>query len=400
MKSLKHLILLGLSAFLLVQVSINFISCTHDDQEVPEFNPPDDSNPSELISLRTAVAPTIDGTVDLAWDNAAKLFTATEVPDLANAVFAGYEGDRNEVTLRSMYDDEHIYFLAEWADAQQSYNRQTWYFNTDDEAWKQELRIPEFNENGVIIREPFYEDKFAFLFNANNSVANWNTQTCWASCHTDLSSADGFARHFTQAGETIDMWHWKSVRTDINNQMDDQFQNDTQPNGRHSDAKESGGYTNNVQELTITGTTTVVKVPKYFIPTKTYYYWITQSEIDNGTAKLITSVDANGILGYDGGAIDPTDSDFQRDGSTTGAKCIPSIYTAPFVGSRADLEARGVFEGSGWTLEIKRKLQTDDVANEDVDFSSLETLPFGIAVFDNAGIAHGIKAGLTLKFAE
>ncbi len=399
----KQIILFVLFAFSFAIIAIDFTGCKQDDQVIEEWVPPTPEVPStnELVSSKTTVAPSIDGSIDAAWDNATKLSTATEVPDPGNNVFAGYEGNRNEVTLRSMYDNEYIYFLAEWADAEESLNRQTWYFDPADKLWKQEDRVPLFNNNGVMIRPAFYEDKFAFLFDVDKSVADWDTKTCWASCHTDLSEADGFARHYTQPGETIDMWHWKMVRTNVNGQADDQYQDDTQPNGRHSDDKDSGGYTNNVQDLVVTGTTDMVKVPKYFIPSETYYYWITQSQIDGGTAKLITSVDANGVLAYEGGTIDPnTDVDFQREGSTTGAQCIPSIYTEVITGSRGDIEAKGVFMGSGWVLELKRRLDTGETAKQDVNFSSLETMAFGIAVFDNAGIAHGTKAGLSLRFAE
>ena len=388
--------------FSLIATAIYFTGCTNDDQEIDLWEPPIAEVPSasELVSAKTTIVPSIDGVIDDAWDNATKLFTSTEVPDPGNKVFAGYEGNRNEVTLRSMYDNENIYFLAEWSDAELSFNRQTWYFDPIENLWKQELRVPVFNDDGVIIRQPFYEDKFSFLFNVDNSVANWNAQTCYASCHTDVGAEGGYARHYTQPGETIDMWHWKGVRTNVNGQADDQYQDDTQPNGRHSDDKDSGGYTNNIQELMVMGTTETVMVPKYFIPAREYYYWITQSEIDAGTAKLITSVNSNGDLGYDGGTINSSDLDFQREGSTTAAKCIPSIYTAPFVGSRGDIEARGQFMGSGWVLELKRRLDTGETAKQDVNFSSLETMAFGIAVFDNAGIAHGTKAGLTLRFAE
>jgi hypothetical protein len=402
MNKSKQLILFGILALMSAVVVIDFTGCTHDDQEFDIFdpNPVITNNSTELVSVKTTTAPTIDGEIDAVWDNAGRLFTATEVPDPGNAVFAGYEGDRNEVTLRSLYDDENIYFLAEWADKEESLNRQTWYFDPVEKLWKQEARVPIFNDKGVMIREPFYEDKFAFLFDVDNSVDGWDASTCWASCHTNVGEQGGFARHYTQPGERIDMWHWKGARTNINRQADDQYQDDSQPNGRHSDSKDSGGYTNNVQDMMVTGTAETVKIPKYFIPSREYYYWITQTEIDNGTAKLITSVDEDGVLGYDGGTIDPTDPDFQREGSTTGAKCMPSIYTEVITGSRGDLEAKGVFMGSGWVLEIKRKLDTGHGEQQDVNFSSLEAMAFGIAVFDNAGIAHGIKAGLNLSFKE
>lgn len=378
------------------------VSCTHDDR--PDYDttgadPIPEANDSELLALKVTTGPIIDGTIDASWDDAKKMFTMVTVPDPGNQVFRGYEGNTNDVTLRALYDDEYIYFLCEWTDNEKSQNRQTWYFDPDVKLWMQEDRVPLFNDEGVIIRDAFYEDKFSFLWNVNNSVANWDSSTCFTSCHTGLSEDDGYARHYTQPGETIDMWHWKFVRTDVNLQADDQFQNDTFPNGRHGDDKDGGGYTNNTQELVMNGTSETVKVPKYFIPGRTYYYWITQDEIDAGTAKLFTEVDVDGVLYYDGGSIDPNvDIRFQREGSTVGAYGVPSIYTEEFLGSRGDLMAKGVYSGSGWVLEIKRKLKTLDTEAQDVDFSGLVDLPFGIGVFDNAGIAHGIKANLLLKF--
>lgn len=388
----------------LLIVAVIFTSCTHDNGVlVPiQTDPPEPTvSDRELIAKSTTAGPSIDGVVDAGWNDAQMLRTTVTVPDPGNQVFRGYEGNTNDVTLRALYDNDYIYFLAEWTDNERSWNRQTWYFDPGESLWKQESRNPTFNDEGVIIREPFYEDKFSMLWNVNNSVANWDTNTCFASCHTDLSEGDGYARHYTQPGETIDMWHWKSVRTDINNQADDQYQNETQPNGRHSDDKISGGYTNNKQDLVMNGTSETVSVPKYFIPGLTYYFWITKPEIDNGTAKEITAVDPDGTLYYDGGTIDPNvETDFQREGSTVGAFGIPSIYTEIIVGSRGDITAKGKYTGSGWVLEMKRKLKTDDTEAQDVDFSPLEDLAFGIGVFDNAGIAHGIKAGLLLKFEE
>lgn len=403
MKHTKSKVIFFISFFFLGLLVLNIYSCKQDDQVLDIFVPDNGPNVSatDLVSLKVTAGPGIDGDVDAMWDDAQKLETMTIVPDPGNKVFEGYEGNTNEVTLRSLYDTEHIYFLAEWTDNKEDLSRQTWYFDTDESRWKQEDRVPLFNSEGVEIRQAFYEDKFSFLWNVNNSVANWDNATCYTSCHTDVGAAGGFARHYTQPGETIDMWHWKMVRTNVNNQMDDQYQDDSQPNGRHSDTKVSGGYVNNTQDLEITGTTDIVKVPKYFVPNRTYYYWITQSEIDNSTAKLITAVAMDGTLSYDGGTIDPNaEIGFQREGSIVGQFGIPSIYTSPFIGSRGDITAYGNYTGSGWVLEMKRKLQTADTEAQDVDFSSFEDFAFGIAVFDNAGIAHGIKANLLLKFDE
>jgi hypothetical protein len=389
------------SLYLLVGILvIATYSCTNDDTVV---DPPVDPGESatELLALKTTNPPTIDGVIDSEWDNLQKLKTTTVVPDPGNDVFQGYVGKSNDITVRALYDEDNIYILAEWKDTRKDFNRQTWYFDPGTQRWAQEDRVPLFDDDGNMTRQAFYEDKLSFLFNVNNSVANWNSSTCYASCHQGLSEEDGFARHYTQAGETIDMWHWKSVRTGPNQQFDDQFQNDTQPNGRHSDDKVSGGYTNNVQTLATNGTGTEVKVPLYLIPGKSYYYWITIDEINNSTAKLITGVDDDGTLYFDNTSIDPNvETKFQRDGSTSGEYGMPSIYTEVIKGSRGDITAMGLYTGSGWVLEIKRALKTGDTAAQDVDFSSLQDQAFGLATFDNAGIAHAIKPGLILKFKQ
>ncbi len=393
MKPLKNKILLF--ALVLMTISGYFISCTHEDEPTPTG--PDPS--LQLIAKKTSTVPVIDGQIDGLWDNASGINFTTEVVDPGNQVFKGYVSDKYYITLRALYDADNIYFLAEWNDLTKDLNRDTWYFDPAVKIWKQESNKPAFDESGIKTREAFYEDKLAMLFNVSNSVEGWNSKTCYASCHTSLTPDQGLARHYTTGNERIDMWHWKGTRTNINSQFDDQYQNDDFPNGRHGDSKTGGGYTDNIQ--TLNNGTAVVTVPKYFIPGRTYYYWITQAEIDAGTAKEITAVDADGILTYAGGTVDPnTDTDFQRDGATTGSKGMPSIYTAPFVGSRGDITSVGVHTGSGWVLEYKRALKTGDTEGQDVDFSSLQDQYFGLSVFDNAAIAHSIKPGLLLTFEK
>lgn len=364
---------------------------------------------SELNSFKvTTAAPVIDGSIDAVWTNVQKLTTTVTVPDPGSNYFKGYVGNSYNVTLRSMYDASNIYFLAEWNDANKSLNRQTWYFDPTTKRWKQESNKPTFDANGNKTREAFYEDKFAMLFNVNNSTASFNSSGCYASCHTGLVAPYSKpALHYTgSATERIDMWHWKSVRTDPNNQWDDQYQDNDEfalEGGRKSDPKTSGGYSDNKQTLVITGDTTSVTVPKYVIPNKTNYYWILQSEVDGGTAKLVTAVDANGVLTYSGGTIDPTgNTDYQRVGASTGSKCMPSIVTSAFVGDRGDISAKGVYTGSGWILEYKRALTATNsqTGGCDVQFSTSSSYTFGIGVFDNASIAHAIKPVLTLKFKQ
>lgn len=402
MKNLKtRTVIMALVLFLGGRMVLDFMACTHDDQLLDIYTPTGPAvSDKELIAEKTTAAPAIDGVVEAAWDNLPKLVTRTVVPDPGDNVFRGYVGDAYTVTMRSMYDNENVYFLIEWDDPTNSLERNTWYFDPATKKWAQESGAPTYNAQGVKTRDAFYEDKLAILWNINNTVANWNSTTCYSSCHTGLGQANGYARHYTNsATERIDMWHWKLVRDGVWGIMDDQYQDNTQPNGRKSDPKVSGSYTDNKQTLTIASTGASVSVPKYFIPGRDFYYWITKAEIDAGTAKLITAVDENGVLTYDGGALDPTGNpDFQRAGAGVGPKGIPSIFTEKVTGNRGDVNGFGFYNGSGWVFEIKRKLNTGDTENVDVNFADLSDQYFGIGVFENAQIAHAIKANLLLKF--
>jgi ethylbenzene dehydrogenase len=410
MKNLK------LISLLIIVLSLIFIQCTSEPIPGPPGEDGKDgedgvstgpgTSDTELLVAKTLLGPQIDGFVDASWANLQSLVGTTEVPDLDNDVFQGYVGNKQDVSIKAQYDGEYIYFLVEWKDSKLDLNRDTWYFDPDDNLWKQESNKPVFDDAGNKIREAFYEDKFAMQWDIDNTVTDWDSQTCFATCHTGLSEDDGYARHYTVApGQQTDMWHWKSVRTGLpNGQFDDKHVIDNVNNPvnktRAGDAKESGGYVNNRVTLLLDGNGAEVKVPQYYIPEREYYYWITQNEIDSGIAREIVAVASDGKLtDEDGNIIDPVaEVKYQRDGETTGAYGMPSIHTSPFVGSRGDLISASNYTGNGWILEFKRKLFTGNP--DDVVFNPANEYPFGYATFDNAAIAHGIKAFMILKFEQ
>jgi len=395
MKSLKLL-----SFTMLLASSLMFVNCTSDKDE-PVIDGPGSST-TVLLAKKALVAPTVDGVIDASWSNAQELIVTASVPDLADNVFQGYVGDKYDAVVKAQYDDEYVYFLAEWKDANLSISRDTWYFDPATKLWEQESNKPVF-EGGVKVRDAFYEDKFAMLFDVNESVPGWDAETCYASCHTGLTQEQGYARHYTEgAGEAVDMWHWKMARTNFYGTFDDQNQTSVKGddfNGRHSDAG-VGPYSDNRQDLLLDGTGISVRVPKYAIPGKENYGWITEHEINDNTAKLITAVGSDGKLSFEGGVIDPVaDVNYQRDGEKTALYGMASITTKPVMGtgSRADIIAMGTFTGTGWILEFKRKLDTGD-HELDVTFDTSKEYPFGLGIFDNAAIAHAISPFLTLKF--
>jgi hypothetical protein len=408
MKKTTKIIFL-LSMLVVGRTMLDLSGCTHDDIVLDEFTPGGPAfSETELVSVFTNTPPNVDGIIESLWDDVVPLKSKATVPaqlgpEKVKENFYGYGGKSYNFSLRSMYDNQNIYFLVEWDDNTLSQDRETWYFDPTAQRWKQESRYPSFNGDGVLIRDAFYEDKFAFLWNVDNSVVNWNNTTCYVTCHTGLPAGSGYARHYTNgANERIDMWHWKLVREGAFGTVDDQYQDNATPNGRKSDPKTPGtGYSDNKQNLSITGTETVVSVPKYVIPGEKYYYWIAQDQVTNGTAKLITAVDENGVLTYSGGTIDPNvDTDFQRAGSRSGAKGVPSIVASKTLGNGGDISCKWVHTGSGFIMEIQRKLNTGDDQKVDINFADLADQYFGIGVFENAAVAHAIKANLLLKFKK
>lgn len=380
------------------------VSCTKDDQVLDIPQPV--NNATDLLAVKVTAPPTIDGIADAMWQNSPKLQISTAVPEVTGDVFRGYTGNIiPNITLRSAYDNTNIYFLVEWVDPTQSLVRQPWYFDPNTNRWAQESGSPTFSSSGAITRPAFYEDKLAFLWNINNSVSGWSNGTCYKSCHTGLPASDGASRHFTNfPTERIDMWHWKSVRGGVNGafQFDDQYQDNTYPNGRKSDAGNQA-YADNKQTLAINGNGTNVSVPKYVIPGRTNYNWVLGSEVTDGTAKTVTAVSDQGILTLsDGSSIDPKiGTDYQRVGTGVGAKAIPGLTISSYTSSRGDITCKSTYTpGTGWTLEFTRALSTGDTENKDIDFSSLTDQYFGFAIFENAQIAHSIKPNLVLKFKK
>jgi len=406
---------------MLLASSLIFINCTSDLDQGPagpagpagvdgqdgvdgEDGIGTGSSTTVLLAKKALIGPTVDGIIDASWVNAQELKVTAEVPALENKVFQGYEGDSYETTMKAQYDDEYVYFLAQWKDANFSVDRDTWYFDLATKLWKQESNKPVF-DGDTKTREAFYEDKFALLFDVNESVPGWAANTCYASCHTGLTEAEGYARHYTEAGtaQAVDMWHWKMTRTNFYGTFDDQNQTGVygaNKNGRHSDVGDNP-YENNKQALALDGTGATVNVPLYVIPGRENNGWITEDEINNGTAKLITAVGSDGKLTLaGGGVIDPVANvDYQRDGEKTALLGMASITVYPTIGkgSRGDIIAKGIFTGNGWILEFKRKLDTGD-HDLDVTFDTSKEYPFGLGVFDNAAIAHAITPFLTLKF--
>ncbi|HVS96753.1 MAG TPA: ethylbenzene dehydrogenase-related protein [Puia sp.] len=447
MKKLIVVVFVFLPAFLLLY-------CTKKDQIVGVAT----TSQNQLVAVRTSTSPVIDGNLDAVWANAPQLHVSPQVPSPGNGTFAGYIGNTFNVTLRSMYTADSIYFLAQWDDPTKSLVNQPVAFNPSTKLWARQSNNYAFDNNGNYTTIPFNEDKFGFQWNIDHSIALFASQSCYATCHLNPATdsinnhvtppqvvtipARAGGNHFTNGPqEKADLWHIHLMQDQAYGFADDDYIDyaggQLNANGRHSDGATVQSITNgiptynavpgsvtNTQTLKIGGTGASVTVPAWVVKGQTNAYYLLTSSVtagagittltnvtaaDGTAALLVIGVDANGVLTLsDSSTIDPgATADYSvvtnDKGSITGVgpKAIPGLVLQKYQGGRANIRFKAVYSGSGWTLELVRALKTaDHSVLQDVDFSPLTDVDFGIAVFDQANTAHAIMPGLTLHFQQ
>ncbi len=319
-----------------------------------------------LVSVKADAAPTLDGVADdVAWANA---------PETVIEVTGGYNNYSSGVTLKSVYSGDMVYYLATWADPTESWLRAPWEKQPDG-SWK---RLSDPNDKGGD-NNVYYEDKLAFIWPINNSIPKFNTVGCFTACHAgENPDVKPYGNKYTAAaGETGDIWHWKSIRN--LNQVDDQYldnttySKDTPEAGRHSDLKDSGGYADNFASKPdpndATKTVADKTKPGFMLPV--------------GSAK-------DGSPGY---ILDSEKVPFD-DAQFVAGDRIPGIIKSTIVGDRGDIKAGWKWANGAWTLEFGHELVTG--SEKDVQFSDLTaTYYFGVAVFENAQVRHAFETGAT-----
>ena len=339
--------------------------------------------PQRLVAIPADEAPLLNGlALEAIWSQAPVLTLKTQ----GVGKWGAANNSETNVQLQAAYTRENIYFLVRWKDPSHSIDRQRWVL--DGSTWQQQDQTP-LDRGGA---NTYYEDKLAFLW-VIKSPKVIESGTFWPAYVDDDGAAEaGYARPVKAAptGEKFDLWHWKHVRTGYTNpaQVDDQVVDDTldarraPEAGRKTDpldSKKPGGYYNNVKEYTAPNGTKV-RGPRFYVPGRIDTYIITQEMIDRGEAREI--------------------ADYAQLMSFPAGTRFPSVIGRVLTGSRGDLLAGHTWVNGTYTLEIGRRLDTGDPAN-DVIFSDLsKPYYFGVAVFDNAQIAHGASDAFTLVFQK
>ncbi len=307
-----------------------------------------------LISVKVPTAPVIDGTPEEIWNQAAAMTVN---------VGGGANTGSHTVTLKSVYTDDSIYFLATWNDPTESLRRLPWQKQADG-SWKQ-LTTPNAKEGGEIT---YYEDKFAQIWNIN--TPSFETSGCFALCHAgENPDVKDFGNKYTpNKGEMADLWHMKMVRTNPTGYLDDQYVDSTRYNkttapdaGRHGDPGLVPYYDNiNAAKTAPNYTSADQPAPPYWI-------------LDAQKQPFKDTYNANDE--------------------------IAGIIVRPPTGDRADIKGKAVYKDGMWTMEYGRKLNTG--SQYDVQFIDLKKqYSFGTAIFDNAQTRHSYETGVSkLVFA-
>lgn len=305
-----------------------------------------------LTSVKVATAPVIDGTPEAIWNQA----TAMTVN-----VAGGANTGAHTVTLKSVYTDDSVYFLATWNDPTESLRREPWVKQADG-TWKQ-LKDPD-DKGGD--NNKYYEDKFAQIWNINSP--GFETTGCFAVCHAGEAGKAYGNKYTANAGEMADIWHAKLVRTNPVGYIDDQYLDSTRYDkdkapeaGRKSDNGTVPYYTNiNAAKTKPNYTSADQPAPPYWI-------------IDAEKQPFTDTYKANDE--------------------------IAAIVARPPTGDRADIKAKAVYADGRWTMEYGRKLNTG--SQYDVQFTDMKKeYSFGTAIFDNAQVRHSFETGVSkLVFA-
>jgi hypothetical protein len=322
---------------------------------------PKEHKPIVITAVMAAAAPAIDGDAkDAVWKTA-------PAANLTAVKGANFKGGKTSATLQVAYDKENIYLLLTYDDPTLS-ERRSPYQKQKDGSWMM-LKDPE-DKGGD--NDVYYEDKFALIWNINNSIVGFDKFGCQIGCHGGEPGKPYGNKYLEEAGELGDMWHQKWVRTGHLGQLDDGYVDHTRFDpqkeknaGRKTDPKTGGGYDD-------------VKL----VDGKPEFMSKDAKPANKGGTYWIKAEDK---VPFDDSKFKPGDE-------------VASIIVAPFVGDRGDVRISGKWAKGKWTVEIIRKLVTG--SKFDVQFDDLKkTYGFGLALFDNAQVRHAyVEEPLVLQF--
>lgn len=311
-----------------------------------------------LISVKVDTPPMLDGSAgDAVWKKAKAVEVEAE--------------DGPEINIKTVYTRDRVYFLLTWKDWSESIAQDQWVYDGNKWNIKEEKRWED---------EPPWEadsDRFCFQWPLKDEtlVKKFSEKGCAVLCHKPEKENKMFTNG---PHEASDIWQWRAATTNPMGYADDGFLDHT--NISKKDERNADKRTNAAHKWDAPGPGKLINVrnmrgegPKWMpkIPSKEPF--LTHGEEV------------------------PLDMSKVKKGDA-----IPGWLLARPKGSRGDIDAAAKHdkEEEQWTLELSRKLVTED-KEHDVQFEDLaKTYYFGIAVWENDRLyAHTrVKKPFALTF--
>ncbi|MFO1315759.1 MAG: ethylbenzene dehydrogenase-related protein [Burkholderiales bacterium] len=281
----------------------------------------------------------------------------------------GFADGKSNVAMKAVYTNDMLYVWLQYDDPTQSVRRSP-FVKQADGSWK---KLADPDDKGGD-NNKFYEDKFAFIWNIDNSIKGFDQTGCFATCHAGEPGKPYGNKYTASAGELGDIWHMKSVRGGYIGQVDNQyvdstrFDKDKAPDaGRKSDAKTGGGY----EDIKLVNG---------------------KPEFMSKDAKPANKGGLYYLKAEDKVAFDDT--------KFVAGDEVASIMVSKFTGDRGVIDTALAYKDGKYTFVLARPLVTK--SPYDVQFKDLNAeYAFGFAAFDNAQVRHAFNMGaLKLKFAK
>jgi len=245
------------------------------------------------------------------------------------------EGKSLQLSAKSVYTNDQIFFRFEWADKDKTLNKNRWK-----------------NSNGKWSKLKGDEDRLGVVWEINR-IDKFATKGCAVFCHNESKNEKEWYYAVRSSKEKADMWHWKSVRSNPVGYTEDGFVT-TNPSkkpeeGRKRDAGSGKAKSNRTKD----------KSGPAFMQNPAV-----QASVED--ALLVSE------------AVEIKPDTVLKDGLE-----IPGyMLNTEWKGSFADVKTKGVWKNGKWTLMMSRKLDTAN--SDDLQFNTRKRYPFAVAVFDNA----------------
>jgi hypothetical protein len=224
----------------------------------------------------------------------------------------------------------------------------------------------------------FYEDKFAVLLaNGSDAAGDGSVRLGRHAIDGMPPSESGRGYHAAGAG-LVDVWHWKSVRNHLTDQLDDNHFASPYPHipgetrytgGYKPDPSISGGYSENWTWFR-EGVVTPKRLPQdpgLLAPFQT------------AAAADSSEPPVWGLSWYETRPYQPA-----HDTYPVGTRMPSVLWTTVFEGDRGDVRARGRWQEDRWTLEVVRGVKAESPFDLDISDGTF----LWVAPFDHAQTRH------------